>query len=144
MRCGREETRLFDTATRWGCAVMYNSNTNKLARRARRNNTHMHKYTPVRVHTLKLKRQAFLPPCEACVLSELRCRLDLCESINMKKKNVFLAKKKKTQLSQKTLRSFFKRFLKYCCITFFKTTNSIWLKADRKRGWLPFRHWESI
>lgn len=31
MRYGREEGRLFDTATRWGCAVMYNGNTSELA-----------------------------------------------------------------------------------------------------------------
>lgn len=31
MRYGREEGRLFDTATRWSCAVIYNGNRKELA-----------------------------------------------------------------------------------------------------------------
>lgn len=44
MRYGGEEGRLFDTATRWGCAVMYNGNTSELAesRMACTEHTHTH------------------------------------------------------------------------------------------------------
>ena len=43
MRYGGEEGRLFDTATRWCCAVMYNGNTSELAesRMACTNYTHV-------------------------------------------------------------------------------------------------------
>lgn len=45
MRYGREEGRLFDTATCWGCAVIYNGNTSELGESsmACKNHTHMHR-----------------------------------------------------------------------------------------------------
>lgn len=50
MRYGGEESRLFDTATRWCCAVMYNGNTSELAERRMACKEHTHTHSKLRTN----------------------------------------------------------------------------------------------
>lgn len=90
MRYGREEGRLFDTATHWGCAVIYNGNTSELAesRMACMNHTHTHARmcacTQAQKIAHRLNLWAFLLPDELpspspCVFLGLRHLFDHVE-----------------------------------------------------------------
>lgn len=60
MRYGREEGRLFDTATSWGCAVIYNGNTSELTESSMACKNHTHTENCTQIEAI----WAFLSPFE--------------------------------------------------------------------------------